>query len=130
VCVCVCVCVFKYDDNFIICLLRLVCVISSISCGWPPVWQLNRKYEDFQWNDRRIFFTCVAFCFVCWVPVPVPVPVFQNNVVTGSSKSFFIFTNGCTIFFSLFHRAFQFTIYNGPTNALDCNKTLIQMSHT
>jgi hypothetical protein len=24
---------------------------------------------------------------------------------------------------SLFHRAFQFTIYNGPTNALVCNKT-------
>jgi hypothetical protein len=31
---------------------------------------------------------------------------------------------------SLFHRAFQFTIYNGPTNALVCNKTLIQMLHT
>jgi hypothetical protein len=31
---------------------------------------------------------------------------------------------------SLFHRAFQFTIYNGPTNALVCNKTLIQMSQT
>jgi hypothetical protein len=31
---------------------------------------------------------------------------------------------------SLFHLAFQFTIYNGPTNALVCNKTLIQMSHT
>jgi hypothetical protein len=30
---------------------------------------------------------------------------------------------------SLFHRAFRFTIYNGPTNALVCNKTLIQMSH-
>jgi hypothetical protein len=30
---------------------------------------------------------------------------------------------------SLFHRAFQFTIYNGPTNALVCIKTLIQMSH-
>jgi hypothetical protein len=28
------------------------------------------------------------------------------------------------------HRAFQFTIYNAPTNALACNKTLIQMSHT
>jgi hypothetical protein len=26
-------------------------------------------------------------------------------------------------FFSLFHRAFQFTIYNGPTNALVCKKT-------
>jgi hypothetical protein len=32
-------------------------------------------------------------------------------------------------FFSLFHRAFQFTVCNGPTNALLCNKTLIQMSH-
>jgi hypothetical protein len=31
---------------------------------------------------------------------------------------------------SLFHREFQFTVYNGPTNALICNKTLIQMSHT
>jgi hypothetical protein len=31
---------------------------------------------------------------------------------------------------SLFHRAFQFTIYNGPTNAIVCNKTLIQMSQT
>jgi hypothetical protein len=31
---------------------------------------------------------------------------------------------------SLFHRAFQFTLYNGPTNALVCNKTLIKMSHT
>jgi hypothetical protein len=30
---------------------------------------------------------------------------------------------------SLFHRAFQFTISNGPTNALVRNKTLIQMSH-
>jgi hypothetical protein len=29
----------------------------------------------------------------------------------------------------MFHRAFQFTIYNGPTDALVCNKTLIQMSH-
>jgi hypothetical protein len=34
------------------------------------------------------------------------------------------------IHFSLFHRAFQFTIYDGPTNALVCNKTLNQMSHT
>jgi hypothetical protein len=31
---------------------------------------------------------------------------------------------------SPFHRAFQFTLYNGPTNALACNKTLIQMSQT
>jgi hypothetical protein len=31
---------------------------------------------------------------------------------------------------SLFYGAFQFTIYNGPNNALACNKTLIQMSHT
>jgi hypothetical protein len=31
---------------------------------------------------------------------------------------------------SLIHRAFQFTIYNGPTNALVCNKILIQMSQT
>jgi hypothetical protein len=30
---------------------------------------------------------------------------------------------------SPFHRAFQFTMCNGPTNALVCNKTLIQMSH-
>jgi hypothetical protein len=30
---------------------------------------------------------------------------------------------------SLFHRAFQFTMCNGPTNALVCSKTLIQMSH-
>jgi hypothetical protein len=30
---------------------------------------------------------------------------------------------------SLFHRAFQFTMCNGLTNALVCNKTLIQMSH-
>jgi hypothetical protein len=29
-----------------------------------------------------------------------------------------------------FHHAFQFTIYNGPTNAIVCNKTLIQISHT
>jgi hypothetical protein len=36
----------------------------------------------------------------------------------------------CCYRISLFHRAFQFTIYNGPTNALVCNKTLIQMSHT
>jgi hypothetical protein len=31
---------------------------------------------------------------------------------------------------SLFHRAFQFNIYNGPTNVFACNKTLIQMSRT
>jgi hypothetical protein len=30
---------------------------------------------------------------------------------------------------SLFHRAFQFTMCNDPTNAFVCNKTLIQMSH-
>jgi hypothetical protein len=30
---------------------------------------------------------------------------------------------------SLFRRAFQFTMCYGPTNALVCNKTLIQMSH-
>jgi hypothetical protein len=29
---------------------------------------------------------------------------------------------------SLFHRAFKFTMYNGTTNAIVCNKTLIQMS--
>jgi hypothetical protein len=33
-------------------------------------------------------------------------------------------------FFTLFHRAFQFTIYKDQTNALVCIKTLIQMSHT
>jgi hypothetical protein len=32
--------------------------------------------------------------------------------------------------FSLFHRAFQFTTYNGPTNATVCNKTLNQMPYT
>jgi hypothetical protein len=31
---------------------------------------------------------------------------------------------------SVFRRAFQFTIYDVPTNALVCNKTLIQMSQT
>jgi hypothetical protein len=36
---------------------------------------------------------------------------------------------GNTYCISLFHRAFQFTMYNGPTNALVCNETLIQMSH-
>jgi hypothetical protein len=36
----------------------------------------------------------------------------------------------CCSHFSLFHHAFQFNIYNGPTNALVCNKTLIQMSYT
>jgi hypothetical protein len=30
---------------------------------------------------------------------------------------------------SLFHHAFQFTMCNGPTNALECNKILIKMSH-
>jgi hypothetical protein len=35
--------------------------------------------------------------------------------------------NICCI--SLFHRAFQFTMCNGPTNALVCNKALSQMSH-
>jgi hypothetical protein len=30
---------------------------------------------------------------------------------------------------SLFHRTFQFTMCNGPTNALVWNKALIQMSH-
>jgi hypothetical protein len=30
---------------------------------------------------------------------------------------------------SLFHHAFQFTMYNGTTNALVYNETLIQMSH-
>jgi hypothetical protein len=29
---------------------------------------------------------------------------------------------------SLFHRVFQFTICNGPTNSLVCNKILIRMS--
>jgi hypothetical protein len=33
------------------------------------------------------------------------------------------------ILISLFHRAFQFTMCNGPTNALVCNKTLIEVSH-
>jgi hypothetical protein len=32
--------------------------------------------------------------------------------------------------FSLFRCAFYFTIYNGPTNALVCSKTLIQMAQT
>jgi hypothetical protein len=40
------------------------------------------------------------------------------------------FTVSLCISISLFQRAFQFTICNGPTNALVCNKTLIQMTHT
>jgi hypothetical protein len=39
------------------------------------------------------------------------------------------FWSDCGLFFSLFHRAFQFTMWFGPTNALVCNKTLIRMSH-
>jgi hypothetical protein len=41
------------------------------------------------------------------------------NKVTAKKRS---------AFFSLFHCVFQFTMCNGPTNALVCNKTLIQMS--
>jgi hypothetical protein len=42
-----------------------------------------------------------------------------KNMVSSSSNMASSFS------FSLFHRAFQFTIYNGPTNALVCIKTLI-----
>jgi hypothetical protein len=41
----------------------------------------------------------------------------------------FNFTVSPCISISLFHRAFQFTMCNGPNNALVCIKTLIQMSH-
>jgi hypothetical protein len=45
----------------------------------------------------------------------------KNSMSSGKAQII------CTI--SLFHRAFQFTMCNGPTNALICNKTLIQMSY-
>jgi hypothetical protein len=44
--------------------------------------------------------------------------------------TYFLFNRNVRYPISLFHRAFQFTIYNGPTNALVCNKTSIQMSRT
>jgi hypothetical protein len=53
----------------------------------------------------------------------------KGGSIPGSSKSFFSYPK-CLYRFSLFHRALQFTIYNGPTNALACNRTLIQMSQT
>jgi hypothetical protein len=38
-----------------------------------------------------------------------------------------IFTGRWVMF--LANKRYENTIYNGPTNALICNKTLIQMSH-
>jgi hypothetical protein len=55
--------------------------------------------------------------------------VFQNlpsSLLSSENMKVKIYIN----IISLFHRAFQFTMVNGPTNALFCNKTLIQMSHT
>jgi hypothetical protein len=47
--------------------------------------------------------------------------------VTNNKVRFLI--NMHRYFISLFHRAFQFTMCNGRTIVLVCNKTLIQMSH-
>jgi hypothetical protein len=53
----------------------------------------------------------------------------QNHLVEPDIEVSCEDANGHGNKISLFHLAFQFTIYNGPTNALVCNKTLIQMSH-
>jgi hypothetical protein len=53
----------------------------------------------------------------------------EYNTYSFVDTHFFTMINTTFLLISLFHRAFQFTIYNGPTNALVCNKTLIQMSH-
>jgi hypothetical protein len=52
-------------------------------------------------------------------PVPVKTCNFQTEKLSGKQ----------TAVISLSRRAFQCTIYNGPANALVCNKTVIQMSH-
>jgi hypothetical protein len=51
---------------------------------------------------------------------------YTSSLRTPSYMGFLIIQNYWP--FSLFHSAFKFTIYNGPTNALVCNKTLIRMS--
>jgi hypothetical protein len=40
-------------------------------------------------------------------------------------KKYYYIRQTQLLLISLFHRAFQFSKYNGPTNALEYNKTLI-----
>jgi hypothetical protein len=51
---------------------------------------------------------------------------FLSRPVSKSSQSS---VERVLILISLFHRAFQFTMFNRPINAIVCNKTLIQMSY-
>jgi hypothetical protein len=50
----------------------------------------------------------------------------HNSPHAKAKNTIFKNINKCI---SPFHRAFQFTMCFGPTNALVCNETLIQMSH-
>jgi hypothetical protein len=66
------------------------------------------------------------YCKICYYPYLCTDAVYTTLVWC----IFRIHNKQTYLQISLFHRAFQFTIYNGPTNELVCNKTLIQMSHT
>jgi hypothetical protein len=63
------------------------------------------------------------FIFLKYVIIQFFSPVSYNSV-TG-----LLLLRKHILQISLFHRAFPFTMCNGPTNALVCNKTLIQMPH-
>jgi hypothetical protein len=83
-----------------------------------------------------VFSVCVQFIAVCntccyglLTSVRTRKKVFSHNNTSASQHRTKLLKNISEVI-SQFHRAFPFTIYNGPTKALVSNKTLIQMSHT
>jgi hypothetical protein len=73
---------------------------------------------------------CCSVLLVLQVTVSVLVTRWLVSLECNHSYFSWTFLKTVNTGYSLFHRAFQFTIYNGPTNALVCIKTLIQMSQT
>jgi hypothetical protein len=97
-------------------LLSFTAKLTEIINGPEDTGIMSLRNTDIQFQDYVISKRRRCECKSVWVRVGLPTFERSNKQLRK--------------LISLFHRPFQFTIYNGPTNALACNKTLIQMSHT
>jgi hypothetical protein len=118
-------CLPKYSDNDVpgsTSLLLDSTVPEAIKC-----YHEMQFYEDgAQWTSKHdpcTMCNCHQNLVKCDT-VPCPQLTCISKTVPGECCP------TCTSELTFYFRVIWRTIYNGPTNALACNKTLIQMSHT
>jgi hypothetical protein len=54
----------------------------------------------------------------------------RHCILRGKGEKENVIRSTGSFYLQVGHKVIKFSIYNGPNNALVCNKTLIQMSHT